>query len=449
MGNLLKQFRSRELSLWQSAADKVAARQQSATGAVSNARPDLTHPLVRGAAAVGKAVEEGDFPTVSTATGSHTLDIADRVRYCAEIAFKLARARVTGNEADVKRYREELTGKFGDCDPMWAEKVTEYVKSFRLLAGSIPYRGPQWPGYPFVIDGRLPSDAKIGLVADWGTGQPEARKLLQKLKDKDPDVVIHLGDIYYSGTEHEVRDYFYAIWQDVLGVPAVPWGEKLADLAAQPATFTLSGNHDMYSGGQPYYALIDMLGQPASYFCLRNDLWQFVALDTGFNDHNPTADTATFLQETEVGWLKDRIAQSSGRKTVLLSHHQLFSAYEEIAGQRLNRTLFAQVRDVLPQVTAWFWGHEHNLVVYKRFEEGGNILSRCIGHGAFPVDVDEPAQGTPAVPVEDVKLAVDRRGGLFQHGYVMLELRGSRAEVTYYQYDAESDQETPLYSEIL
>ena len=43
----------------------------------------------------------------------------------------------------------------------------------------------------------------------------------------------------------------------------------------------------MYSGGDGYYWLIDQIGQQSSYFCLQNNDWQFIAMDTGHNDHNP------------------------------------------------------------------------------------------------------------------------------------------------------------------
>ena len=43
----------------------------------------------------------------------------------------------------------------------------------------------------------------------------------------------------------------------------------------------------MYSGGEGYYWLVDELSQKASYFCIRNSDWQFVAMDTGYNDFSP------------------------------------------------------------------------------------------------------------------------------------------------------------------
>jgi 3',5'-cyclic AMP phosphodiesterase CpdA len=462
MAGSLKQFRNPELSLWQSAVDQVVAKRNDSEGArrtlgsrssaASISRPDLNDSMIRDTATVCEALEKGDFLSAGLTTDRKTLGIRDVGRFCATAAFGLAKARVkayfTGDNRDLDRYQQELERKFGPCDARgWATCIEEFFQ-YCIRLEPIPYRTHD-AEHDFVLDGRLPASATVARIADWGTGQDAATKLLQQIKMKAPDVVIYLGDIYYSGTEREAQEYFYATWQDVLGLPKVPWGETLTDLTAKPATFTLSGNHDMYAGGKPYYALIDILGQPASYFCLRNDHWQFVALDTGLKDANPVLHRGTSLQETEVTWLKDRVAQANGRKTLLLSHHQLFSAYEKIAGRAINRALFAQVKNILPQVTAWFWGHEHDLIIYKRFADASNVLGHCLGHGAIPVDVSERISRTAAVPVEDVKLAKTRTGNLFQNGYVLLRLRETVAEATYYQYDVEADTEAVLYTESL
>ncbi len=283
-------------------------------------------------------------------------------------------------------------------------------------------------------------------IGDWGTGQEGAKELLAKVAARNPDVVIHLGDVYYSGTQNEVRNYFYAIWQKVLGIPKVAWGAKLTDTAARPATFHLSGNHDMYAGGQPYYTVIDMLGQPASYFCLRNEKWQFLAMDTGLHDSNPNQEgQPTWLEDSEVAWLKHKADNAEGRKTILLSHHQLFTAFEDIGKQPVNGKLLSQLHDLLPKITAWFWGHEHNLVIYKKYL---NVLGRCIGHGAFPVAANQIKAPNPYVPIDPITLARDKQG-FFEHGYVTLALDGPDATVTYYQYDAAADAESVLFTETL
>jgi len=182
-------------------------------------------------------------------------------------------------------------------------------------------------------------------VGDWGTGQDAAKTVLAQIARKNPDVVIHMGDVYYSGTDFEMQNYFYNIWKESLDLTKVP-------------TFTLAGIMTCSAGGAPYYKLIDQLGQPASYFCLRNDNWQFLAMDTGLHDNNPEGGGPTYLEDTEVTWIADKIQNRGNRRTVLLSHHQLFAANEAICGQSVNDRLNQQLSPLLPGVDMWLWGHE-------------------------------------------------------------------------------------------
>jgi 3',5'-cyclic AMP phosphodiesterase CpdA len=110
-------------------------------------------------------------------------------------------------------------------------------------------------------------DLVTGIIADWGTGLDDARWLLSEVMKKSPDVLIHLGDIYYAGMADEVRSNFLNL---------------IAAAAPNIPVFNLSGNHDMYSGGEPFYWLLGQLNatpalqryqQKASYFCLRSANW--------------------------------------------------------------------------------------------------------------------------------------------------------------------------------
>jgi hypothetical protein len=199
----------------------------------------------------------------------------------------------------------------------------------------------------------------------------------------------------------------------------------------------------MFSGGAPYYKLIDQLGQPSSYFCLRNDDWQFVAMDTGLHDSDPLGTTPTYLEDTELAWVADKIQNRGNRRTVLLSHHQLFAANEPICGQSVNPRLNEQLSPLLPNVALWLWGHEHNLVVYQKYL---GVLARCIGHGAFPIGVGEIPETPiyPEVPIVPVPLGND--GTFLNHGYVIMDLAGSSATLSYYQ---DSDEANPQYTETL
>jgi hypothetical protein len=455
----MRQFRGKNASLWQSAVDQVVAKRNSGPAAASFGlgsrvvplqRPPQEDDTIQHGNDIAAAIDARAPVSAVTAPAAFGTGLADNAKFCAATAYQLAEAEVkahlTGDYSAVTALHAQLDTPFGQCDPKWGEVLAVYVAS-RVADGPIPYRRYN-SLQDFVITDRLPDNATVILIADWGTGQDAAKALLAKVASHSPDVVIHLGDVYYSGTQSEVQNYFYSIWQQTFKIPLVAWGQKLTDFTTKPATFHMPGNHDMYSGGGPYYTVIDMLGQPASYFCLRNDNWQFVAMDTSLHDSNPnTVNDATSVDDQEIIWMKDKVNNAGERKTILLSHHQLFTCFEKIGGQAVNQKLLPQVQDILSKLTAWIWGHEHNMVIYKEYQ---GIRGRCIGHGAFPVCETPPPFNDPntGVPLEDVNLSVDPTG-FYRHGYVLMNITGPNAHLTYFQYDAETGLENALFEEDL
>ena len=441
-----KQFHDPELSIWQAAVGEVeaqaaAGRQVEDVGAarVVAGRPEDLDSMSSEAIAYCTQVDTGAPVSAATTVHPSTEGLAQTAGFCSLTALKLAKAKITGNQADEQRYKAELA-KFGDCDPRYAEAAAKYADYFVAQQKQIPYIVYKNLS-DFVIDGKLPDKARVAIVGDWGTGQDAAKLVLRQIADKNPDVVIHLGDIYYAGTQFEITNYFLKIWQQVLNL-----GAKLDRIP----TYTLAGNHDMYSGGVPYYQLIQQLGQPASYFCLRNANWQFVAIDTGYHDHNPAGGGAgaTFLQDTEVAWLTDKVNNAGSRKTVLLSHHQLFTAFDSIDGQEVNMRLASQLAPLLPKLAHWIWGHEHDFVLYDSFMNLAR--SCCLGHGAFPVGIDEVVKVPkhPEVPLikggDGNPIRLDTTGGLCNHGYGIIDLDGTSGKVSYYQ---DSDEDAPIYEQ--
>ena len=206
----------------------------------------------------------------------------------------------------------------------------------------------------------------------------------------------------------------------------------------------------MYCGGVGFYETLKTLNSPsavqeASFFCLRtaSETWQFLALDTGLHDFNPLGvDSAlTFLEDDELEWHCERIREFPDR-TILLSHHQLFSAFSAIAkpsdgGRRssANPRLLADFRRMSAsgRISAWFWGHEHTLGIYKNWI--GLERGRCIGHGAVPVSVMdhiyEPLNDLETTPslVPGTELALD--GHTYGHGFAVLKLKGETCEAKY------------------
>ncbi len=215
--------------------------------------------------------------------------------------------------------------------------------------------------------------------------------------------------------------------------------------------FSLCGNHDMYSGGQGYYWLVDQIGQQASYFCLQNSNWQFLAMDTGHNDNNPiTVSTnmtklVTFGTWAEEDWLLDKINLAGTRKTVLLSHHQLFSPFGAVGtvnGQSYayNPNLRATFQAVTSNVAWWFWGHEHTLAVFDPYM--GVERGRCVGASAVPVFTDQQSyrnasglQTYGGLPLPTWKPGgqLGNNGTSYNNCFAIMTLNGASANVDYYQ----------------
>ncbi len=204
----------------------------------------------------------------------------------------------------------------------------------------------------------LPNSGRMAILSDWGTGlygAPASAASIERTGGYE--IVWHLGDVYYSGTQREIRSRFLDLW---------PTG-------AGKISRALNGNHEMYSGGYAYFdTLLPEFCQPSSYFAFQNDHWIFVGLDTAHTEHD--------LDNEQVSWLMAVLRKAGSRKIVLFSHHQPYSRLDK-QGPKLQEAL----KDLLQMraITAWYWGHEHNCVVYDRHPTFG-LLGRCIGNGGVP-----------------------------------------------------------------
>ena len=321
--------------------------------------------------------------------------------YLEEKQLKMERAakRSRGAKAQARALFEE---KFDTTDPGWATVLLEKAKSlFKGKAKFIKHKS--------VSDFRFPlaPNARIALLADWGAGNAYAQHVAQQVEARNPDHVIHLGDVYYSGTEKEVNDRFLKYW---------PWP------AEGGRSWALNSNHEMYSGGHAYFKItLKKFKQPASYFSLENDNWRFIGLDTGYVEHN--------LNKEQADWLKGQLGRGKA-KSILMSHHQLFSAFEG-QGPRLQEWLQPYLDD--EKIDGWFWGHEHTCQVYDRYM---GIKARCIGNGCIPYGLPADPPPNAEVPLKWVNRRPNpdhpKRG---MHGYALITLDGKNAQVEYIDLD--------------
>jgi hypothetical protein len=90
-----------------------------------------------------------------------------------------------------KQVHEDIQGK---KEPLVSSILREW-KNLRFERASYP------PGTPQLVG--LPPKAIIALLADWGGDNPAARHIASVVKKQQPNLVIHLGDIYYGGVKTE------------------------------------------------------------------------------------------------------------------------------------------------------------------------------------------------------------------------------------------------------
>ncbi len=206
--------------------------------------------------------------------------------------------------------------------------------------------------------GVIKNDARIALVGDWGTNLYGAPVSAHTIKQTGPyDLLLHLGDIYYSGTKTEVATRFLDAWPKTAGA----------------VNRALNGNHEIYSGGFGYFDdIFPAFGQSSSYFAFQNDHWLLIGLDTAYVDHD--------IDREQVRWLSAVTAKAESRKIALFSHHQPFSRLGA-QGPKLTQALSPLL--TRKALIAWYWGHEHECIVYDRHANFG-VNGRCIGHGGIP-----------------------------------------------------------------
>ncbi len=324
---------------------------------------------------------------------------------------------------------------------------------FRMVpASKSATPGASLPGAP--LPAAMPGATTVALLSDWASSTAESMHIgaLVGLQDYS----IHLGDTYYIGNAKEIADNF----SHVDGA-AWPYGRH--------GSFALLGNHEMYSSGKPFFTeLLPYMGsyaggkvqrqQQASYFCLENEHWRIIGLDTGYNSLRGflglRANTRLKLTDQQMAWLRETVQPASDKRgIILLCHHPCFSAFEKDEFDSIIPQLASLLggRNVL-----WFWGHEHRLSFYGYNALGGagvgaavsggaavpGCFARCIGHGGMPVEIGEfNLKGATATDKANRNLVFyDKRVretiagniALGHNGYVILEFRAQDLAIKYF-----------------
>jgi Calcineurin-like phosphoesterase len=285
---------------------------------------------------------------------------------------------------------------------------------------------------------KIENKTSLSILGDWGTGTDEAHAVAQQALAAHPDYTVHLGDVYYVGDATEVRENFFGEKTSPYAPVTWPMGSK--------ASFALLGNHEMYARGSGYFnsilprmgfrtagaaqnaaaqppfnataqsptastpraanppqqAVVWGSGQWASFFCLENEYWRIIGLDTGYNSTafdwgkmpgfqrlKGLRKSLHFKPKCEIpapmlDWLQNTVQPDADKRgLILLSHHGSHSAFSD-----WYRFPAMQLAKIIHRPVLWFWGHEHKVAIYGKFAppEGIESYGRCVGHAGMPVE---------------------------------------------------------------
>jgi hypothetical protein len=285
-------------------------------------------------------------------------------------------------------------------------------------------------------------ETRIALAGDWATGTDEASVVAALMTAFKPHYSIHLGDVYYVGDDAEVGENFLGIKNPHNDFAPCLWP------AGAHGSFALPGNHEMYALGYAYFQnMLPALGlnvngtpaeQKASFFCLENEHWRIIAVDTGYNSIGLPVLEYIFqpscaLRPELIDWLRNvvRPRKDDPRGIIILGHHQVYSAYDHWYPRQAR-----QLKEFFAGPVLWFWGHEHRLAIYQPYTVPGGIpaFGRCIGHGGMPVDLPPAQPKHPECIVEftdDRPYPNDENLKIGFNGYVELTIKDNQATACY------------------
>jgi surface antigen len=313
------------------------------------------------------------------------------------------------------------TGKYEQLDPGWLEALAEWLE--HLLLGHHAF--VQTP-----VVTQIPDAVRIAMAGDWGTGDwrtpanpAPSTDVGAQIGRLDPQITIHLGDVYYAGTRDEEALLLAALW---------PEGSL--------GSWALNSNHEMYSGAGGYFTSISSprfgLQGGCSYFALENAHWVIVGLDSAYFAAEATLyrNGALFADagpQPQVAFLQAQIAKQKG--VIVLTHHN------GLAEDGTSQTaLWQQVTGAFAPgggPAYWYWGHVHAGVVYQPQQVANTaVRCRCCGHGALPCGEATDLANKPATVLwYENRLASDPDiPQRVLNGFAVLDLSGADLRETFY-----------------
>lgn len=292
----------------------------------------------------------------------------------------------------------------------------------------------------------------IAITADWATDTVESDTIAKRMHRHNPDYTIHLGDTYFVGEPKEIKSNFI--------------NTDSSWVRGNVGSFALLGNHEMYAKGDSFFRdLLPTLGiknssgkyngQKAGFFCLENNHWRILGLDTGYHSIGkipiiemlPWFAPDCHFNDILMKWLRDvvKLGDANDKRGLLvLTHHQYISAfnkeseYQKPADQLAS--LIGKNKNIL-----WLWGHEHKFSLYEKaqIKNGVTAYGRCIGHGGMPIELDskefkksDKKNGCEKLVMVDKRYRADVDDSkLGYNGYAVVKIKDAELSIEYCDID--------------
>jgi hypothetical protein len=349
------------LGLWRVSDDELGERIKAALAQRDALPPPVVAMLEQAERELAVLRAHGDRPLAS-----------QEEQFALSIVRSLAPARgvlLTARDAPG-------LGAYESHDVRWAKALFEYAVHARAPFPVCPVSAD-----PPELTHAIADGAVIAIAGDWGTHNAVSARIGHVIAGMRPTHTIHLGDVYYAGTDDEERKFV----QD--------WP------AGSAGAFTLNSNHEMFSGGHGYFAIAlrsEKFGnQTYSYFALHDSEWLFVGLDSAY--HATKAGLIPYQighiyegipeADPQVQWLRRVLAHPLAKRADGTPKRLcLFTHHHGLEPDGSETVLLAEVRTALegrlPDV--WYWGHVHGAAAYEVPYGNFTLRGRLSAHGGVP-----------------------------------------------------------------
>lgn len=260
-----------------------------------------------------------------------------------------------------------------------------------LAACSTPQAAPSYvlPWFsvrPRPVVGILGDTQRTSLLEVWRERNDRQREvLLRQLAKQRPDVLIHLGDMVFYGSDHDDWDYF-----DRMMEPA-----RRAGISVLP----ILGNHE-------YFGVDDIMQEhvrlrfgdaPLRWSSVVIDSVAYVLLNTNYRE------IGLDVMEQQRQWYTRTMQQFERADSVLFivvcGHHPPYTNSTVVDDDELLQQYFLPAYMLSRKTAAWFSGHahayEHFYIDWKHFVVsggGGGPRQRLLtGPGEQHIDMYQPA----------------------------------------------------------